>query len=95
MNPTPYMPKTYHQHYAAFSHLNLPASVQVDSGYIVQFATKQITEKYEHEREIRNISNYIDVHALVIARIQTQSEKIISPSYQIKTTQMTRNNKVD
>ncbi|KAL4231391.1 hypothetical protein ACF0H5_008970 [Mactra antiquata] len=43
MNPTPYMPKTYHQHYAAFSHLNLPASIQVDSGYIVQFATKEIT----------------------------------------------------
>lgn len=43
MNPTPYMPKTYHQHYAAFSHLNLPASVQVDSGYIVQFATKFIS----------------------------------------------------
>lgn len=44
MNPTPYMPKTYHQHYAAFSHLNLPASVQVDSGYIVQYATKEVSK---------------------------------------------------
>ncbi|XP_053406662.1 peroxidase-like [Mercenaria mercenaria] len=44
MNTVPYTPKTYHQHYAAFSHLNLPASVQVDSGFIVQHATKEITQ---------------------------------------------------
>ncbi|XP_052771017.1 peroxidase-like [Mya arenaria] len=44
MNPTPYMAKTYHQHYAAFSHLNAPAAIQVDSGYIVQHATRQIAQ---------------------------------------------------
>lgn len=44
MNPTAYTPKTYHQHYAAFSHLNLAASVQVDSGFIVNHATREISQ---------------------------------------------------
>lgn len=42
MNPSPYMQKTYHQHYAAFSHLNLAASEQVDSGFIITYATREI-----------------------------------------------------
>ncbi|KAH3787834.1 hypothetical protein DPMN_165963 [Dreissena polymorpha] len=41
----PSQTKTYHQHYAAFSHLNQPAAIQVDSGYIVQYATEQITSQ--------------------------------------------------